>query len=140
MELIEYFIKEDWYLQSWRARYGSETWIVIAPQAGYLDQIREISTGGDIEATNITSYINNEGSWLPAIQAKNLTEGLELLNNKMAKYIEITDWRESVFNAFERIIEVSDGWQGLSIAVDDEKDPILVKPDWTRSNKHFGKA
>lgn len=61
---------EGWNIQSWRFRYGTELWVIASPLAEQLDQIREITEGADIEAIELASYFNNEGSWLPVVSAK----------------------------------------------------------------------
>lgn len=126
---ISKLISRDWNLQCWKARYGSGVWLILAPQAGYLDQIREILTGGDIEATSLDSYFNNEGSWLPVVYATNFMEALSKLELKLEPFISSEKWLNGVFYAIERITEVNDGYYGIEIAVEQDNESILFKPD-----------
>ncbi|WP_240416701.1 hypothetical protein [Paenibacillus periandrae] len=101
----------------------------MAPQAGYLDQIREALTGGDIVANSLESYFNNEGSWLPVVYATNFMDALSKLEHKLEPFINSEKWINGVFSAIERIAEVDDGHYGIEIAVEQDKESILYKPD-----------
>ncbi|MDF2646180.1 MAG: hypothetical protein K0Q73_1985 [Paenibacillus sp.] len=103
--------------------------MIMAPQAGHLDQIRESLTGGDIEATSLEFYFNDEGSWLPVVYATNFTEALSKLEHKLELFINNEKWLSGVFYAIERITEVNDGHYGIQIAVEQDKERILFKPD-----------
>lgn len=119
--------KNGWNLQSWQVRYGTGVFVVIAPQTGYLDQIREITTGANIEATEIGFYFNDEGAWLPVVEAQNVSEGLLNLEEKLKEFDGSDEWIRAVYDTFERIAEVNDGHYGLRIALD-KKDELLFRP------------
>jgi hypothetical protein len=93
-----------------------------------LDQIRDITDGADIEALELESYFNDQGSWLPVVTAKSVSEGLEMLDEKIKELEDNEDWKRSVADVFERITEVNDGSYGLSIAVNEKKENIFYKP------------
>ncbi|MEK5400118.1 hypothetical protein [Paenibacillus sp. FSL K6-2859] len=120
---------EGWNIQSWRFRYGTELWVIASPLAEQLDQIREITEGADIEAIELASYFNNEGSWLPVVSAKNISEGLEMLEQKIKVFENIEEWKQKVVGTFSRIIEVNDGGYGFSIAGNEKKESIFFAPD-----------
>jgi hypothetical protein len=88
MDNINRLVVEDrWNLQCFPKRYGSGVWVIVGPQKGIIDQIRDITDGADLEAVNLEEYFNNIGSWLPVIQAKNVEEGLRKLNEKVSSWV-----------------------------------------------------
>lgn len=126
LDAIDKLSNEGWCLQSWDVRYGSGFYLMIGPH--YIDQIRDITWGADIEAVHLDFYFNDEGSWLPVVQAETVSEGLAKLNNKISQYLNKEQWKNAVFVTLERIVEVNDGHYGLKQAVD-KKDEYLMKPN-----------
>jgi len=125
--LQELISKHDWILQCWDDRYSRGIWAVVAPQVYHTYQMREITDGGDIESNALGDYFLNEGSWLPVVIGHNLTEIIEALNTKIKDFVEDSSWRNDVFEAFQRIIEVNDGRYGLQIAIDEQDKALIEK-------------
>jgi len=129
MDAIQKLILQyDWNLQCWDDRYSRGIWAIVAPQANHTYEMREISDGGDIESMVLGEYFYNEGSWLPVAIGDNLMNVLAKLNEKIQPFIDNNVWRSRVYDAFQQIIEITDGNYGLRIAIDN-KDKALLKPD-----------
>lgn len=120
--------KDDWVLQCWDDRYSRGTWAVVAPHVNHVYEMKEITDGGDIESIELGDYFFNEGSWLPVVNGSDLAEVLTKLNEKIASFTENSLWKNRVYDAFQRIIDVNDGNYGLKIALD-EKDEALLNPN-----------
>ncbi|MBV6717244.1 hypothetical protein [Paenibacillus chitinolyticus] len=118
--------QEDWKMQCWRERYGSRRfWIVLGPQEGILDQIRDISTGPDIPSLELSSFFYETGSWLPVINKDTIEEALTTLNEKLLPIYSDAVWQNAVYDALARIIEVSDNSYGLAQAVRKNDEALL---------------
>ncbi|MCP1161221.1 MULTISPECIES: hypothetical protein [Bacillus] len=114
MDKLQALISQnDWVLQCWDDRYSRGIWAIIAPHTNHVYEIREITDGRDIESMEIGEYFHNEGSWLPVVIGENLAEVLIKLNEKVTSYAENNLWKNKVYDAFQRIIEVNDGNYGL---------------------------
>jgi hypothetical protein len=124
--------KEDWKLQSWRERYGSKGkfWAAVGPQEGVIDGIRDISTGPDIPSIELSSFFYKAGVWLPVANEDTLEGALNRLNEKLLPIYKSNIWQSAVYDAFTRILEVSDQSYGLTIAVD-KNDSSLLGPTST---------
>ncbi|GGG17575.1 hypothetical protein [Paenibacillus abyssi] len=119
--------QEDWKMQCWRERYGSRRfWIVLGPQEGVVDQIRDISTGPDIPSIELASFFYVVGSWLPVINKDSFEEALTALNEKLLPIYKNGVWQSAVHDALARIIEVSDNSYGLARAVRENDDALLA--------------
>lgn len=120
--------KEDWKLQCWRERYGSKKfWVLLGPQEGVIDQIRDISTGPDIPSIELSSFFYGMGSWLPVANDDTFDEALNRLNNKLLPIYKSDSWQSAVYDALVRILEVSDNSYGLAVAIQ-ENDAALQEP------------
>lgn len=117
----------DWVLQCWNDRYSRGIWAIVAPHINHVHEMENITDGGDMESFELGDYFYNEGSWLPVENGSNLAEVLTKLNEKVSPFTQNKLWKEKVYDAFQRIIEVNDGDYGLKIALD-KKDESLLKP------------
>lgn len=130
LEAISLLIdKEDWKLQCWRERYGSRKfWVILGPQEGVIDEIRDISTGPDIPSIELSSYFYKAGSWLPVINKDTFEEALIALNEKLMPLYRNDVWQSAVYDALARINEVSDASYGIKVAID-RNDEALLGPN-----------
>ncbi|MGP3788464.1 hypothetical protein [Paenibacillus sp. 1A_MP2] len=124
---INQLVSHGWTLEVWEARYGGDVWAMIGP-AAYVDQLRDITGGGDIEAVELEWYLDNKGSWIPAAQAKNVGEALNKLENKIELLVDNNEWKDAVHSVCLRIIEVSDGSYGLKTATNDLNEKTFCWP------------
>lgn len=119
--------KEDWKMQCWRERYGSKGkfWAVVGPQEGVIDGIRDISTGPDIPSIELSSFFYRGGAWLPVANEDTFDKAVHALNEKLLPVYTSDHWQSAVYNAFGRILEVSDQSYGLARAVDKHDADLL---------------
>ncbi len=126
MEALQQLIKKfDWNIQCWDDRYGRGVWAVVAPNPNHTYGLREITDGPDIESEVLGDYLIEEGSWLPVVKGKNLTDILMNLNSKVEDLVENEVWRDSVYNAFQHILEKDYENYGLRIALDNNEPPLI---------------
>lgn len=128
MEALQKLIKNyDWNIQCWDDRYDRGLWAMIAPHPNHTYQVREITDGADIESMVLGDYFLDEGTWLPVTKGKNHSDILNKLNGKVELMIENDLWRDSVYDAFQKIVEEDYQNYGLKIAVENQ-EKCLLKP------------
>lgn len=129
METLNKLIHEyNWELLSFPERYGNSVWVIIGPVINHVYQIREIKDGGDIESLELGYYFGGEGSWLPVTEAQDFHTALSKLESKVKDFVNDSDWRNAVYDAFECIMEENDGYYGLKTAVENKKRELMKPP------------
>lgn len=118
----------NWIQLSFNERYGHGVWVVVGPVINHLYELASIKDGGDIESLNLGFYLQDEGSWLPTAFATDFETALKALEEKIKDMADNEKWRSAVYDGFECIYEMNDGYYGLKIAVDAKKAE-LMKPN-----------
>ncbi|PGL78061.1 hypothetical protein CN931_23905 [Bacillus sp. AFS054943] len=126
--LQELISRDDWNLQCWDDRYGRGIWAIVAPHPNHINKMREITDGEGMLSTELEFYFDNEGSWLPVANGKNLMDVLMKLDDKIKPTIDNAVWRRSVYDTFQHFLEEKYSNFGLEIAVKN-KVKILLKPE-----------
>lgn len=125
---INQLVTDGWTLEVWEARYGGHIWAMVGPEH-YVDQLRDITGGGDIEAVELEMYLRNLGSCIPAAVGNNVTEALHNLNEKIGFQCQSDGWQDAVSPVYLRMIQVSDGHYGLSLAIEDPNEKVFLNPN-----------
>ncbi|UYZ39076.1 hypothetical protein OD350_28810 (plasmid) [Clostridium beijerinckii] len=124
---IERLIEEyEWNMSVWGSRYGGGFWIALAlDDDEILSDLEDISRGSDREAIELEMYINNEGKWLPIEISDTLEDGFKKLNEKLKNNLNNVEYRNAVYNAYKKIIELNEGCWGLEDAVEQKTEKAL---------------
>lgn len=115
---IQTMLDKGMILVSWQGRYGGETYVCVGP-FGYASQFSDIECGGDFQSGGLTTFLCNEGCWLPTAAGKDFCKSVVALEYKLSlipKEVEEL-WLSDVAEAYECIYVVDDAAYGIEYAV-----------------------
>ena len=134
MGVLSKFIIDGWELHGVETRYGDGIWFLISQNAGMLMNLSQLHNRDQIEATSLSEYYLNTGSWLPVALGYNLSEALKGLGSKLinitpAQMEHGSNWSVKVEEAYEAIVFHSESKYRLSSSLINDKlpaNPLLV--------------
>ncbi|CCC86329.1 hypothetical protein [Paenibacillus polymyxa] len=122
--------ENNWSMLSWRERYGDGIWLALAPSITLLDNIEFISTGGDIQSIELSSYFHDQGLWLPVVKADTINSALSKLDLKIFSIPKefVDKWMDAVHEAYERVYELGRTNNYMLNSAIEQKDSGLMPP------------
>ncbi len=127
-QAISNLVENGWNFFSWGKRYGGGVYVALIPSScsHTMDEIDQITSGGDLPACAFNGYLYNEGSWLPIVAADNFESGVKELLYKFNHYSSADEWSEKIDEVLRAITGCDYFGYGLQIIIDKNENDLFT--------------